>query len=249
MEKRQAEYEGGKGVWALLIVVSQERPLSAQQKAPSHTKCGGGGNCQVQKAWGESEVRRETGPEGQCGRENWARTSGDQVREQRGGDVSKQGLMAQGKEFGIYSDVEGSQWVASRGRVSWADLCLIRSDKQLAGDQTARVETAVRRELPSQAWCSSGLSRATAVPDSECIVRAEPTGRGDGWHVARVCLHVWRKRESSRRMTPKLAVEFIPTSLDSGEGVTFALLNSIRKKKKVLKFPEVVKPEKPLSIC
>ena len=66
--------------------------------------------------------------------------------------------------------------------------------------------------------------------------------------MARVCLHARRKRESSRRMTPKLAVEFIPTSLDPGEGVTFELLNSTRKKK-VLKFPEAVKPEKPLSIC
>ena len=182
----------------------------------------------------------------------WQRELGTDMRrpsrEQRGRDVSTQGPMAHGKEFGIYSDVEGSQWVASRGRVSWADLCLIRSDKQLAGDQTARVETAVRRELPSQAWCSSGLSRAAPVPDSEGLVRAEPTGRGDGWHVARVCLHARRKRESSRRMTPKLAVEFIPTSLDPGEGVTFELLNSTRKKK-VLKFPEAVKPEKPLSIC
>lgn len=67
--------------------------------------------------------------------------------------------------------------------------------------------------------------------------------------MARVCLRASRKRERMKRMTPKSVVELIPTSLDSGEGMTFEPLNSIRGQKKILKFPEVVKPEKSLSIC
>lgn len=137
------------------------------------------GNFQVQKAWGERELRTDT--PGQRGeRVHRRRPQGGEW----GRDVSRQTLMAHGKESGIYSDVEGSQWMASSGRVSWADLCLIRSDKWLIGDQTSGVEEwkqrSLRRELHSQAWCSRGLSRAIQVPDSEHIMRAEPTGLGDG---------------------------------------------------------------------
>lgn len=66
--------------------------------------------------------------------------------------------------------------------------------------------------------------------------------------MVRVCLRASRKRERSRRMTPKSVVELIPTSLNSGEGMTFEPLNNVEGKK-VHKFPEVVKPEKSLSIC
>ena len=46
----------------------------------------------------------------------------------------------------------------------------------------------------------------------------------------RVYLHVRRKREREKRMTPKLVIRLISISLGSGEGMTFEPLNGMRKK-------------------